>query len=129
VAFWFEYGLALEITLRSKLIGIGPNSYFKVLPFNEGNVESVILFPYQTREAGGTQWPFIYAPTISMLGQAGDVIFEPFESPQNPFNFEAMFATATAQATLTLPGSELSYTPMPSTATPAPTTPCLEAAC
>jgi hypothetical protein len=129
VAFWFEYGLALEIKLRSELVGSGPYAYHEVLPFNEGNVESVILFPYQIREAGVTHWPFIYAPTISMHDQYLDIVYESKESPQNPFDFEAMFATATAQATLTLPGSELSYTPMPSTALPVPTTTCLEVAC
>lgn len=87
ILFWFELGMAAEI-----YIGSGASYYSKVV--------RLTLFPFQRAEYFSTRWP--YNVTIDPeIGQyAAELSNAPY-SEQNPFDFEVILATITAEPSRT----------------------------
>lgn len=76
-----------------------------------GQIGLIVYFPYQTNEEFEEHWPYIYTNLENPRG--GDRVYEPPPSEaQNPFDFEVMIATITAQP---------SRTPTPTFAPPSST--------
>jgi hypothetical protein len=90
IAFWFEEGLAAEISVRQELES------------NYGKVIRVIYFLYQDSDTYEETWPYNRTPEQPVFGDS--VVEPPLPEEQNPFDFDAIIATATAQP---------SSTPMP----------------
>lgn len=100
VAFWFKQGLAVEIaTIMEE-------------PTTFGKVGRVIYFPYGDTSGYESRWPYAKtrSPTYPNVFEGSFSDFEQRFGKQNPFDFNKMIATITAQ---------LSHTPT-STFTPSP---------
>jgi hypothetical protein len=100
VVFWFEQGFASVLTILPNEIGYEPTF---------GRVNTEIYFPYQEAEDYESRWPYNqtrpFNPFLHWPYQDYDE-----HGPENPFDFQAMILTITA---------EPSQTPMP-TLTPRP---------
>jgi hypothetical protein len=101
VVFWFEEGFAAEVTVL-------PNepSYQPIF----GRVDSEIYFPYQEAEGYENRWPYNqtrpFNPFLAWPYQGYDEY-----GPENPFDFESMIATITAEPSRT---PTPMFTPLPS---------------
>ena len=85
--FWFEEGIAIDVYINT----VSPEYY--------GLVSPVIFFPYQSSEDYANAWPFNRTRIADEAIPARD----PYVSDeQNPFNFEAIVATITAEQSRTL---------------------------
>ena len=85
VVFWFEYGVATVVT---------------VLDDSFGQISEVIYFPPVQSDAFTEIWPYAY----SVSGQNSTISSEELENLygiQNPFDFDAMIATITAEPSRT----------------------------
>lgn len=106
IALWFERGVAATVFIHENT-----NAY--------GLVGSFIYFPYQPVEGYETRWPYNRTLQEGVPSMDQDVSNE-----QNPFDFNAMVATITAQPLRTptptfTPQPTQSTTPMPGpTSTP-----------
>jgi hypothetical protein len=96
VLFWFEEGIAVDVYINTA----NPDYY--------GLVSFVIYFPYQETEGYKTRWPYNHTFIEGIFAQD-----EYVSELQNPFDFDAIMATITA---------EPSRTPTP-TSVPLTTTP------
>jgi hypothetical protein len=106
IAFWFEYGMALEIATISD----------DMLDFNKAIGVGLVLFPIQDKAGYETRWPYLYTPKgIPFVSGLSD---EYFELPQNPFDFDAMVATITAESWRTRIPNPMHPLPPTSTAVP-----------
>lgn len=106
VAFWFEQGFAAGISVLPDEPDYPPSF---------GRVGTEIYFPYQEVEGYEERWPY------NQTRKFNEFLVHPEEAdfgPENPFDFEEMIATITAQpsrtATPTLvPSSIRTTTPTP----------------
>jgi hypothetical protein len=96
---WFEEGIAALVYILEAS---------EILDY--GEIGLIVYFPYQTDQAFEERWPFNRTNSENPIG--GDRVYDPPPSEeQNPFNFEVMIATITAQPSRT-------PTPTPSVTTP-----------
>lgn len=88
IVFWFKQGIAVEAWTGT----LNKNDLYW------GNISYVIYFPYQEVEGYKTRWPYnaTWPEAPNLLG-----IGDPVPTEQNPFNFEAMIATITAEPSRT----------------------------
>lgn len=104
IVFWFDEGIAAEV-----FSGVPDRA---TPPF--GNVITLVYFPYQNPLNYEDRWP--YNATWPTVNDAWTGDYIPTE--QNPFNFNAMLVTITAQPSRT---PTPTFTPRPpQTATPTP---------
>jgi len=104
--FWFEEGIALSVVILEDS---------NVLDF--GEVGLLIFFPFQPTENYEELWP--YNQTNQENPAGGDRVYDPPPSEeQNPFNFDAMIATVTAQPSRTPTPTFIPPPTATSTATP-----------
>jgi hypothetical protein len=108
-AFWFERGLAV-------VVSVVPNDPDQSIQPSFGLIALEIYFPYQDVEDYETRWPY---NQTRLFNQFLSWPYEGYDDygPENPFDFDAMLATITA---------EPSQTPTPTFALPtipAPATP------
>ncbi len=88
VAFWFQKGFAVEI-LTNTIDRTNP-AWSRII--------SIFYFPYQETEGFEQRWPYNATwPEWAINRATGDVL----PTEQNPFNFDAMVATITAQPSRT----------------------------
>jgi hypothetical protein len=83
-AFWFEKGIAANVFVHR-----GDAASF-------GRIGSVIYFPPQSAEGYEGRWPFNLTRTQPFVPSDPSI-----PSEQNPFDFEAMIATITAEPSRT----------------------------
>jgi hypothetical protein len=89
IALWFEDGIAAEFYVRND----PPN---RDLPPAFGSVTKTIYFSYQDLDGYHNRWPYKYTyPTAIFL------IDRDVPSERNPFDFNAMIATITAESSRT----------------------------
>jgi hypothetical protein len=80
VVLWFEEGIVANVGVADSGFG----------------VITTVYMPYQSAVGFETKWP--YNRTRTMPPLAGDEVFiPPLPTEQNPFNFDAMIATITAE--------------------------------
>ncbi len=84
VAFWFKKGIAIDIYIN------------KSVDYLYGIVNYAIYFPYQEVDGYKVRWP--YSQTVHEWISARDVNVS---HEQNPFDFEAIGATITAESSRT----------------------------
>jgi hypothetical protein len=95
VVFWFKEGLAVSV--------------LTVEPY--GAIISPVYFPYQLAEGYKDRWPF---NRKSQHFFEGDERFNPpLPTEQNPFDFDSIVATITAQPSRTPTPTFAPYTPSP----------------
>lgn len=98
--FWFDEGIAISVYILEES---------EILDY--GVIGSIVYFPYQTVEGFEERWP--YNRTNSENPVYSGRVYDPAPSEeQNPFDFEVMIATITAQP---------SRTPTPTFAPPSST--------
>lgn len=89
VAFWFRKGFAIEILTNTV---DRSNSAW-------GRISGIFYFPYQDVEGFEQRWPYnATQPEMPSLRWTGDVV----PTQQNPFDFDNIIATISAQPTRTL---------------------------
>lgn len=88
VVFWFEHGIALQVSTGIDDYGIHIDSPFY------GDVSHITYFPYQSADRYETRWPY-----NRTRGEYASVF--PENGIQNPFDFYALMATVTAQPSRT----------------------------
>lgn len=104
-SIWFDKGIAASVYILEE---------DDILDY--GEIGLIIYFPYQSAEGFETRWPYTYTNAKNPTG--GDVVYDPPPSElQNPFDFEAMIATITAEPTRT---PTPTFVPRLFTATPTP---------
>lgn len=110
VAFWFEKGFAVEIV----------TSTTDRTDLSWGRISGAFLFPYQEVEGYEHRWPYnatqpeLPVQALWVLGTGEEVPTE-----QNPFDFDAMIATITAEPSRTPTATPTpNATESPATATP-----------
>jgi hypothetical protein len=87
--FWFNEGIAASVVILEE-----SNSS------DYGEVSSIVYFSYQTNEEFEARWPYNRTNSENPIG--GDHIYDPAPSEkQNPFDFDAMIATVTAEPSRT----------------------------
>lgn len=104
IAFWFGQGIAAEITVIPNEQGYEPTF---------GRVATQIYFPYQRIDGYENRWPY------NQTRQFNQFLSWPYEGrddygPENPFDFNAMIATITAEPSRT---PTPTFAPRSSTAT------------
>jgi hypothetical protein len=105
--FWFGEGIAASVNILEQN---------RMLEY--GQISFVVYFPYQQVEGFEGRWPYNRTNSENPVG--GDRVYEPPPSEeQNPFDFEAMVATITAQPSRT-PTPTFGPPSSTSTATPTP---------
>ncbi|MBA3873228.1 MAG: hypothetical protein H0X30_29185 [Anaerolineae bacterium] len=105
IAFWFEKGFAASISIRKD---------YKILAY--GEITTIYYFPYQSKYGFEARWP--YNQTNEDNPSGGDEAYIPTPSQeQNPFDFQAMIATITAEPSRTPTPTFVPYTPV-ATSTP-----------
>lgn len=102
VGFWFSYGISAQISTAS-------NELFEPNPLDPlyGVVNEIIYFPFQEIDGFETRWPY------DRVVNQNPYLPEP-RGTENPFDFEAIVATITAQPSRT---PTPTFAPLPSTAT------------
>ena len=104
-ALWFDKGIAVGFSILKE------NSIT-----NYGQIYLIVYFPHQSQNGFEERWP--YNQTNLENPPEGDNVYQPTPSKeQNPFNFQSMVATITAQPSRTPTPTFAPYTPSP-TATP-----------
>jgi hypothetical protein len=87
--FWFEDGIVTLAYILEQTDG--PDF---------GEIGLIVYFPYQSDEGFEQRWPYNRTNTENPTG--GDVLYDPPPSEaENPFNFEAIVATITAEPSRT----------------------------
>lgn len=91
IAFWFQKGIAAEVTVLPNELGYQPTF---------GRVDTEIYFPYQELKDYKNRWPY------NQTRQFNHFLAWPYEGrddygPENPFDFNAIIATITAQPSQT----------------------------
>lgn len=86
VVFWFQEGIALDVF-------VGQPEY--------GAVFYTIYFPYQDVSGYEARFPYNRTARIPFVGD--EVFNPPLPTEQNPFDFDAIIATITAQPSRTSP--------------------------
>lgn len=109
VAFWFEQGIAVEFYVVNDPSQIPPSF---------GAVSRKIYFPFQDAEGYETRWPFNQTyPEEQYIEWAAPFVATDVPTDRNPFDFEAIVATITAQPTVpptaTHVPPDISPTPVP----------------
>jgi hypothetical protein len=99
ILFWFEHGVAVEAT----------HMQLGAVPL--GTVTRVILFPYQDIEGYESLWPYNQTRKFNEFLPSPEYLDF---GPENPFDFEAMIATITAEPSRT---PTPTFTPRPPTTT------------
>lgn len=85
VVFWFEEGIVADVGVTDDGFGV---------------ITLSVYMPYQSVMGFETRWPFNRTRSTPPL--AGDVVYNPpLPSDQNPFDFDAMIATITAEPSRT----------------------------
>lgn len=106
IAFWFEHGIAAEVTVISN----NPDDPHLEPTF--GRVEVEIYFPHQETDGYENRWPYNqtrqFNPYLSWPYQGRDDY-----GPENPFDFEAIAVTMTAQPPSTVVPLTLTATATP----------------
>jgi hypothetical protein len=104
-AIWFDKGIGVSIYILKD---------YKILGY--GEIGLIDYFPYQSKIGFENRWP--YNQTSSENPPEGDHRYEPTPSRErNPFDFDAMVATITAEPSRTPTPTFVPYTPV-ATATP-----------
>jgi hypothetical protein len=108
VAFWFEQGIAVEVTV----IPNNPDNPRFEPTF--GRIVTEFYFPYQEVEGYEDRWPY------NQTRKFNPFLSYPYEGmndygPENPFDFDSMIATLTAEPSRT---PTPTFGPPPPTATP-----------
>ena len=101
IAFWFEQGLAADVTVLPNEPGYQPIF---------GRVEVEIYFPHQVIDGYENRWPYNQTRKFNIYLASPEDPSVDF-GPENPFDFEAIVATITA---------EPSRTPTPTSTATAP---------
>jgi hypothetical protein len=84
VVFWFQEGIALDVF-------VGEPEY--------GAIFSTVYFPYQDSEGYADRFPYNRTAITPFIG---DVLYDPpIPTAQNPFDFDAIIATMTAEPSRT----------------------------
>jgi hypothetical protein len=96
--FWFEEGVAAYVGIHAT----DRQAY--------GEIGYIIYLPYQSKAGFEERYPYRYT-TKENLDEVAKIYDPPLSEAQNPFDFEAMIATITAQPSRT-------PTPTPSVTTP-----------
>jgi len=103
--FWFNEGIAASVWILED---------YEILGF--GEIGSIVYFSYQTAEGFEERWPFNRTNSENPTG--GDRVYDPSPSEvQNPFDFNAMIATITAEPSRT---PTPTFAPLSSTPTATP---------
>jgi hypothetical protein len=91
VVFWFEKGIAAVVTVLPDVPGYHPIF---------GRVDTEIYFPYQEVEGYENRWPYNQTRPFNQFLAWPSQGYDEY-GPENPFDFESMIATITAEPTRT----------------------------
>jgi hypothetical protein len=101
VVFWFEQGFAGVVNILPNEIGYEPTF---------GRVITQIYFPYQEAEGYENRWPYNQTRPFNQFLAWPSQGYDEY-GPENPFDFESMIATITAEPTRTVTPQLLLPTP------------------
>jgi hypothetical protein len=107
VAFWFNKGIAALVYILEK---------HEIMDY--GEIGIIVYFPFQMDEDFEERWPYNQTNSENPVDHGDSPVIPPPSEAQNPFDFDAMVATITAQPSRT---PTPTFAPLSSTPTATPT--------